>query len=281
MKFLKYRSFFLMIGLIFMGSLHASDREDSLWEDRKKNPGRYAVKVECTESGTTTTLYKVGSIERRFKEKFSEDSQNSTQEIPGEEIRKRKIRINREIEIEPSTQEVAPKHTMAGYKGTNRKKLKSKSTILATWNTFNELMQSAPFHNFKQSLLKATNGITTIVKAATPNEDGLNSDQQRSLDKLLKHTHELTHDKVLKYIEDNTSTVASLTENILSKEDFKIVMADLKNQVVTRFNNDMVRFQEKGIYFDGESYRDYSNHREYFNATISDLATAIDNLANS
>ena len=278
MKIIKY-PLALIISLIFANTLWAS--QGPIWKDAEENSGRYMTKLERTDSGrTTANLYRVGSINRRFKENFSEDSQEATQESAEVDTKKRKrIKISRDVEIEPSTQEEAPKHTMAEHKESiNKKPKKAKRIVLSAWNSFDELPQSVAFHNFKKSLLKATNRLAVIEKAAITNEDTLNPGQQKSADKFRAHIKALTSENTLEHIKEN---LTSTRESSVVREDFKRVVTELRDSCVTRFNKDVENLQKKNMSFQGGRYRDYSSHLEYFNATITELAIAMDTLANS
>jgi hypothetical protein len=274
MKIIKY-PLALIISLIFVSTVRASHEE--AWKDAEENSGRYMTKLERTASGrTATSIYKVGSIDRRFKENFPEGSQ----EIEEVDTKKRKrIKISRDVEIEPSTQEEAPKHTMAEHKeSSNKKPRKAKSIVLNAWNSFDELPQSVDFHNFKKGLLKALNRLATIEKAAIPNEDVLNPVQKKSVDKFRAHIATLTSDHILEHIKKN---LVSTIESSVAREDFKRIVLELKDELETTLNKDIENLQKKGISFEGGTYRDYSSHLEYFNATISGFTIAMDTLANS
>lgn len=278
MKIIKY-PLALIISLIFASTLWAS--QDPIWKDAEENPGRYVTKLKRTESGkATTSIYRVGSINRRFKENFSEGSQEATQEIAEGDTKKRKrIKISRDVEIEPSTQEEAPKYTMAEHKeSSNKKPKKAKRIVLSAWNSFDELPQSIAFYTFRKSLLKATNRLTTIQKAAIPSEDTLSQVQKKFADKFRDHITALTSDSILEYIQES---LASTTESRVAREEFKQIMTELRDSYVAKLNKDVANLQKKDISFEGGTYRDYGSHLEYFNATIAGLTTAIDALANS
>ncbi len=276
MKIIKY-PLALIISLIFASTLWAS--QNPIWKDAEENPGRYMTKLKRTESGRTTeNLYRVGSIKRRFRENFSEYSQEATQETAGVSTRKG-IKINRDVEIEPSTQEETPKHTMAGQKeSSNKKPKKNKLIILSAWSSLDELPENIAFHNFKKSLLKATKRLTTIEREAIPSRDTLNPAQKKYVDKFHTHITALTSAHILEHIKKN---LVSTTESSVAREDFKRVATELKDELVIRLNKDVENLQKKNISFEGGKYRDYSSHFEYFKATVSELTIAMDALANS